>query len=225
MSCVVRCGPHCHRMVVKVKNIKALKETEIQRIVCQRVGQQRLWKPQKLEQYIRLCGYISPLSKFVILFFPGKSPSSFATLPGNASAWSCLIASDHVGILLCTCWALLTAWGLTDTPIFPGSPKDILLDFFFFFCELGTKQFQWHEGCASPGPGMGWALRHWGKLLRISSLSVVKKLHIWQETFLPHSYWCVHLLLFFSSAGNRAESCLSFLPLPLFQKVQKVHFW
>lgn len=46
ISCVIiSCGPHLHRMVVKVKNIKALKEIgEIQRTVCQGVGQQRLWK-------------------------------------------------------------------------------------------------------------------------------------------------------------------------------------
>lgn len=68
----------------------------------------------------------------------------------------CLIASGHVGTLPCTCWALLAAWGLADTPICPGSPKDILFDFFFFpSCELGTEHLQWHEGCAQPGPRNG----------------------------------------------------------------------
>lgn len=94
MSCVIRDGHHCHRMVVKVKNIKALKEIgQIQRTVCQRLVSRGcgsnlcLDVPQKPEQYIRLCGHIGLLSKFLILFFPGKSPWSLATVPGNASAW------------------------------------------------------------------------------------------------------------------------------------------
>lgn len=202
MSCVIRCGPHCHRMVVKVKILKALKEIgEIERTVCQRLVSRGcgsslcLGVPQKLEQYIRLGGYIGPLSKFLILFFPGKLPLSLAALPRNAmhGLFNCVRSRRHLTAYLLgspDCmradWHTQLPWKPQGYPVwFLLSPRVNLAPSGSNDTKVGVARDQeWAGDCAT------------GKLLRISSLNVLEEWHTWQENFLPHSYWCINFLVF-----------------------------
>lgn len=90
MSCVIRCGPHCRRMVVKVTNTKALREIgEIQRTVSE-AGQHRLWK-QPLSWGALEAGAVHQtlwIHRFCFKIC-GKLPLILATFPGNASTWEC----------------------------------------------------------------------------------------------------------------------------------------
>lgn len=108
----------------------------------------------------------------------------------------CLIASGHVGTLPRTCWALLAAWGLADTPICPGSPKDILFDFFFFFpsCELGTEQLQWHEGCAQPEPRNGVGIVAQDLILKCGQRLMYLARNFSSPLLLVHKCTCIPVL-------------------------------
>lgn len=91
MSCVIRGGPLCHRMVVKVKNKKALKEIgEIQRTVARGWSAEALWKqplswgaPEARAVHQTLWIHW-PTLKILDLIFPWK-----VTLESCCCSWEC----------------------------------------------------------------------------------------------------------------------------------------